>query len=188
MQKYSAIILAIAAGAVLSACAGLSSADTTAKPMAFSQADLPDAVKVPAGNQVALETVGVGEITYECRAKANTAGAFEWVFVGPQADLNSRSGSKLGSYYGPPATWAANDGSKITGAQLAIAPGGMGSIPMQLVKANPAMGAGAMNGITYVQRVATQGGVAPAIACDGTGVGRKEIVKYQADYIFWKAA
>jgi len=39
-----------------------------------------------------------------------------------------------------------------------------------------------------VQRVATQGGVAPAIACDGGGVGRKEIVKYQADYIFWKAA
>ena len=59
---------------------------------------------------------------------------------------------------------------------------------MQLVKANPATGAGAMNGVTYVQRVATRGGVAPASACDGSTTGRKEIVKYQADYIFWKAA
>jgi len=59
---------------------------------------------VPAGNRVALETVGVGEITYECRTKVNMAGAFEWVFVGPQAKLMSRGGAKLGTYYGPPAT------------------------------------------------------------------------------------
>ncbi len=59
---------------------------------------------------------------------------------------------------------------------------------MQLVKANPASGPGAMRGVTYVQRVATRGGVAPATTCDGGAVGRKEIVKYQADYILWKAA
>lgn len=56
------------------------------------------------------------------------------------------------------------------------------------MKANPASGPVAMMGITSVQRVATQGGVAPASACDGAGVGRKKIVQYQADYIFWKAA
>ena len=177
------ILTALATAASLAACSGMG-----AKPPVYSQAGLPDAVKVPAGHAVAMETVGAGDITYECRAKANETGAFEWVFVGPQADLNSRSGSKLGSYYGPPATWAANDGSKITGAQLAVAPAMAGSIPLQLVKANPAMGSGAMTGITYVQRVATRGGVAPASACDAAGLGRKEIVKYQADYIFWKAA
>lgn len=187
MHQPFAFPLAIAALVALSACAGMpSSSGPMARP--FSQDALPDAVKVPAGNQVALETVGVGEITYECRARANAPGAFEWVFVGPQADLNSRGGSKLGTYYGPPATWAANDGSRITGAQLAVAPAMVGSIPLQLVKANPAMGSGAMTGITYVQRVATKGGVAPASVCDASGVGRKEIVKYQADYIFWKAA
>jgi Protein of unknown function (DUF3455) len=56
------------------------------------------------------------------------------------------------------------------------------------VKANPATGNGAMSGMTYIQRVATRGGVAPSTACDGAAIGRKEIVKYQADYIFWKAA
>jgi hypothetical protein len=179
--------LATTCATLLSACAGMSSPSTRmAKP--FSQDGLPDAVKVPAGNIVALETVGVGEITYECRAKAGTPGASEWVFVGPKADLNGRNGAKLGSYYGPPATWAAADGSRITGTQVAVAPMGMGNIPAQLVKANPAMGAGAMSGVTYVQRVATQGGVAPASPCDGASMGRKEVVKYQADYIFWKAA
>ena len=171
--------------ALLSAC-GSMPGSTMASP--YSQDALPDAVKVPAGHRVALETVGVGEITYECRAKADTAGAFEWFFVGPKADLNSRGGSKLGTYYGPPATWESSDGSKITGAQVAVAPSSAGNIPHQLVKANPAMGAGAMNGISYVQRVATRGGVAPATVCNGTSLGKKEIVKYQADYIFWKAA
>ncbi|MDO9003683.1 MAG: DUF3455 domain-containing protein [Aquabacterium sp.] len=185
MQTRSTTALAITCVALLSACSNMS-------PMAmdkpFSQDGLPDAVKVPAGHQVALQSVGVGEITYECRAKADALGAFAWVFVGPQADLMSRSGSKLGTYFGPPATWAALDGSKITGTQLAVAPAGMGNIPSQLVKANPAVGSGAMSGISYIQRVATQGGVAPASVCDGSAVGRKEVVKYQADYIFWKAA
>ena len=172
----------IGACALLSACAGISTGPQ------FSQDALPDSVRVPAGHKVAVETVGVGEITYECRAKADTAGAFEWVFVGPKADLNSRGGTKMGSYFGPPATWASNDGSKITGKQLAVAPAAAGNIPLQLVQANPASGPGAMSGVTYVQRVATKGGVAPAGSCDAAGVGRKEIVKYQADYIFWKAA
>lgn len=185
MQTLSTIVLAAAAAAVLSACGGM---PTAAMAPSFSQDMLPDAVRVPAGNKVALESVGVGEITYECRAKANASGQFEWVFVGPQADLNGRGGAKLGTYYGPPATWAASDGSKITGTQLAVAPAAAGSIPLQLVKANPASGPGAMMGVTFIQRVATKGGVAPASNCDGTTLGRKEIVKYQADYIFWKAA
>ena len=177
------ILIAVPAAVLLAACSGMPMG-----PRMFSQESLPDAVKVPTGHKVVLETVGVGEITYECRAKAGQAGAYEWVFVGPKADLNSRGGSKLGTYFGPPATWAANDGSAVTGTQVSVAPAAAGSIPLQLVKANPATGMGAMSGTTYIQRVATQGGVAPSMPCDGMGVGRKEVVKYQADYIFWKAA
>lgn len=153
----------------------------------YSQSALPTAVQVPAGNSVALETVGVGEITYECREKKDMAGQFEWAFVAPAAALNDRSGKKIGSYYGPPATWESMDGSKVSGAQVAISPAGTGNIPIQLVKANPATGGGAMVGVTYVQRVATKGGTAPAMSCDAASKGKKEIVKYQADYIFYKA-
>ncbi len=181
MHPLFSIPFAVITVATLAACASQPAAP------AFSQDALPAAVQVPAGHRVVMETVGVGEITYECRAKA-AGGGHEWVFVGPQADLNSRMGAKVGTYFGPPATWAANDGSRLTGAQVAVAPAAPGSIPLQLVKANPATGSGAMTDVAYIQRVATRGGVAPSLDCTSGGLGRKETVKYQADYIFWKAA
>lgn len=166
---------------LLTACSSMSTAPT------YSQANLPIAVHVPAGNRVAFETVGVGDITYQCSAKKDMAGQFEWVFVGPDAKLNDRSGKQLGKYYGPPATWESLDGSKLTGTQVAVAPNAAGNIPFQLVKANPASGNGAMMGVTYLQRVNTISGVAPASTCEANNVGTKQTVKYQADYIFYKA-
>jgi Protein of unknown function (DUF3455) len=157
--------------AITTALAGCASAP----PMkSFDQSSLPEAVKVPAGHRVAMETVGVGEITYECRDKKDAAGQFEWVFVGPSAVLKSRSGETVGTYFGPPATWRSNDGSAVTGTQLAVSPAPAGS--------------GAMAGITYIQRVATKGGVAPAMTCDAASKGKREIVKYQSDYILYKAS
>lgn len=173
-------VLAAATG--LAACSGMG-----AKPPMYSQAGLPDAVKVPAGHAVAMETVGAGDITYECRAKANMPGQYEWVFVGPDARLMDRAGKQVGKYYGPPATWESMDGSRLTATQVAVAPAGTGNIPYQLVKANPAVGAGAMQGVSYIQRVSTQGGVAPAATCGASNMGQKQVVKYQADYIFYRA-
>jgi hypothetical protein len=183
----TATLAAVAAAAVLSACASPMDQMPTSIPM-FSQAALPAAVQVPAGHRVAMETVGVGQITYECREKANMAGQYEWVFAGPEATLQDRRGRAVGRYFGPPATWALSDGSSLTGAQLAVAPAAAGSIPLQLVKANPATGSGALVGVTHIQRVDTRGGVAPALPCGMAEKGKREIVKYQADYIFWKAA
>lgn len=154
----------------------------------FDQQALPPAVQVPAGHRVAMETVGAGEITYECKAKKDAASQFEWSFIGPDAVLNDRSGKAVGKYYGPPATWESSDGSKVTATQLAVAPAGSGNIPHQLVRANPSVGTGAMFGVAYIQRIATKGGVAPAAACSAANAGSKEKVRYQADYIFWKAA
>ena len=176
------LTLAAVTIATLSACA---SSPMMMKP--YDQAALPAAVQVPAGHRVAMETVGVGQITYECRAKAAMPSEFEWVFVGPDAKLMDRGGKQVGKYFGPPATWENMDGSKVTATQVAVSPAMAGSIPYQLVKANPAMGTGMMTGTTYIQRVATQGGVAPAMACASTNAGTKQIVNYQADYIFYKA-
>ncbi|MFJ2537293.1 MULTISPECIES: DUF3455 domain-containing protein [unclassified Pseudomonas] len=162
---------------------GLLAATSTA----FAQSSYPDTIKVPAGHKIAMETTGVGEVTYECRDKPNMAGQTEWTFVGPKAVLNDRSGKQVGTYYGPPATWQAKDGSKITGTQLAVAPSGAGNLPYQLVKANPAEGKGAMSGVSYIQRVALKGGVAPSSECTAANKGQQEVVKYQADYIFWAA-
>ncbi|MBP1124220.1 MULTISPECIES: DUF3455 domain-containing protein [Pseudomonas] len=157
-------------------------------PAAFAQTNLPDSIKVPAGHTVSMETTGVGEITYECRDKASAAGETEWTFVGPKAVLNDRSGKPVGTYFGPPATWQAKDGSKITGTQLAVAPSSPGNLPYQLVKANPAEGKGVMSGVSYIQRVALKGGVAPSSTCTAANKGQQEVVKYQADYLFWSAS
>ncbi len=182
----SRLLYCLTAGAILlSGCESMSSASS---PVPFSQAGLPESIRVPLGQTVAMETVGIGEITYECRDKANMAGQTEWVFVGPKAVLNDRRGKQVGSYYGPPATWQAMDGSRVTATQLAVAPAGAGNLPYQLVKANPAMGNGVMTGVTYIQRVALKGGVAPVSPCTPELKGKRETVKYQADYIFWKAA
>ena len=182
-MKQITKVLGVVSLAVLAGCAGGSG---SMRPM-FSQAALPDTVKVPMGHNVAMETVGAGTITYECRAKKDTAGQFEWAFVGPSATLTDRSGKTVGRYYGPPATWESGDGSKVTGVQQSVAPGGDGNIPLQLVKANPAMGMGAMQGVSFIQRVVTRGGVAPAMACANGNTGQKQTVQYQADYIFWRA-
>ena len=180
--RIATVSAALLSATLLAACGSMS-------PMmpAYSQANLPAAVQVPAGHQVAMQTMGVGEITYQCSAKKDMADQFEWMFVGPDAKLNDRSGKQVGKYYGPPATWESMDGSRLTATQVAVAPGGMGNIPFQLVKGNPAMGNGAMNGVTYIQRVATQGGVMPASPCAAGNAGMKQVVKYQADYIFYKA-
>jgi hypothetical protein len=170
---------ALAAAVLLTACASTPT---------FNQQALPAAVQVPTGHKVVMETVGAGDITYECKIKKDTADQYEWTFIGPDAQLTDRGGMNVGKYFGPPATWHSNDGSRVTATQVAVAPGGAGNIPLQLVMANPATGSGAMNGVSYIQRVATRGGVAPADLCSAAKAGATQKVPYQADYIFWKVA
>ncbi len=173
--------LTLAAAAVLSACA--------ATPMMkIDNATLPDAVRVPAGQKVLMATTGVGELTYECREKKDMAGQHEWAFVGPVATLFGADKKAVGKYYAGP-TWEAVDGSKVTGKQVAVAPAMPGSIPLQLVKAEPAAmttaGTGAMTGVSYIQRLNTKGGVAPAMGCDAAAKGKRQQVAYEADYVFY---
>ncbi|MEP7085500.1 MAG: DUF3455 domain-containing protein [Betaproteobacteria bacterium] len=181
MKRATRTLSLTVVAAALTGCGGMmmSSPSMMAPPV-------PAAVTVPAGNKVAMVLVGEGLLTYECRATA--AGAptpFGGSPPAPDAHLKEKGGAIVGKYY-PGPTWEHNDGSKITGKQLAVSPATTG-IAMQLVQANPATGSGMMNGVTYIQRVNTMGGT-PAGACDMTNVGAKQVVKYSADYYFYKAA
>lgn len=181
MSAFARLSTVAVATALVAACAGPSPA-----PMASaSRMSVPEAVRVPSSDRLRMETVGVGELTYECRPKRDAAGQFEWAFAGPVATLYDRNRVAVGKYYGGP-TWESNDGSKVTGTQVAVAPSSTPkSIPLQLVKANPATGSGAMQGVTYIQRLNTQGGVAPEAACGAANAGAKMQVPYQADYLFF---
>ena len=100
--------------------------------------------------------------------------------------IEDSRGGRVGKYYGGP-TWEHNDGSKVTGKQLAVSPGPSGAIPLQLVQTEPTSGAGTFVGTTYIQRINTVGGVAPAAPCDAGRVGTKQTVSYSADYVFYKS-
>lgn len=164
--------------------AALSACSSTPAPSMVDNMALPDAVRAPSGSRQTMWSVGRGELTYECREKKDMAGQFEWAFVGPVATLYGPGDKVIGKYYAGP-TWEANDGSKVTGKQVAVAPGGAGNIPLQLVKADPATGSGAMQGVAYIQRLNTRGGVAPSAACSASAKGQRQQVAYAADYVFY---
>lgn len=145
---------------------------------------IPDSIKVPAGNEAAMKTTAVGTVAWMC-ADGDKGPA--WKFAGPAAVLSDQQGNPSVSYYGPPATWEAMDGSKITGKQLATAPAGDGNIPFQLVKANASEREGTLKGVTYIQRINLHGGAAPKSGCDAGTVGTKRLVAYSGEYVFWKA-
>ena len=102
-------------------------------------AQAPAPVTPPAGNQAAFTFAATGDLTYECRAVADKPGTFAWTFAGPNAKLWDASKKEAGRYYAGP-TWEAADGSKVTGTQLAVAPGAAGAIPLQLVQATTVTG------------------------------------------------
>ncbi|REG85027.1 DUF3455 domain-containing protein [Marinomonas pollencensis] len=173
--------LQITAASVLMAAASQSYAGS------FSQDKLPDAVKVPEGNVVVMYTSAQGNITWVCKADAKKSKQAKWSFAGPRAILSDNKGNHLVSYFGPPATWESLDGSSITGKQLAVSPSAKGSIPMQLVKANASARSGALEGVTYVQRINLKGGAAPEKGCSIDKIGHTVVVNYSGDYLFWKA-
>lgn len=147
--------------------------------------DVPEVVRPPAGQKPAMTWTGTGLLTYECKAKPDNTAEFAWTFAGPDATLtDAKTMAAMGKYYGGP-TWEANDGGKVTGKQVAMAPAAPGSIPLQLVKTEP--GSGMLRDVTFIQRVNTKGGVAPADPCNASMAGKRMTVPYAADYVFYKA-
>lgn len=172
--------------ALLLAAVGLLAGNTVAQATDV-QKGFPALIQVAAGNTVALETQATGTLTYECKREKEPLTTYKWTIAGPKAALKDRDGNDVGSYDGPPAKWSHNDGSFVTGSQVAVSPNGEKNIPFQLVKADVTGGQGVLTTVSYIQRVATKGGAAPTSKCSADNAGAKEVVDYQADYIFWKA-
>ena len=149
----------------------------------------PATIAVPAGHSLALTLLGAGDLAYECKAKVDMPSVYEWTFAGPTAVLYDKtSKAAVGKYYAGP-TWEANDGSKVSGKQLGVSPSMTpASIPLQLVQTGTPTGTGAMSGITFIQRMNTKSGVAPKDGCSAGNAGTKVMVKYEADYLFYKAS
>jgi hypothetical protein len=146
--------------------------------------EIPEALAVPDGNKLAFVLQAEGVQIYDCKAAAD--GSASWVFRAPEADLFGQRGRLAGSHYAGP-TWEALDGSTVVGSRLAGATVDASAIPWLLLQAASHTGKGRMSKVTFIQRISTTGGLAPATGCDATLAGAVAAVDYTADYVFYEA-
>ena len=146
--------------------------------------NVPDKLKPRANESLAMVVPAKGVQIYECRAKKDQAGAYEWAFVAPEADLFDTSGRKIGRHYAGP-HWESTDGSKIAGTvkERADAPQ-TDAIPWLLLVTKSVGSQGSFDKITSIQRVNTVGGLEPKTGCSQSTVGTTARIPYTADYYF----
>ena len=146
-------------------------------------ADQASTVPVPPGNVAYLVGHAAGTQTYTC-----IDGAWSTKSV-PDAILTDKNGHFLIHHFAGP-TWQAKDGSSVQAAAVGSHPGGTGNIAWLVLKVDPAKtvtgpdGGDRLVATTYIQRLNTHGGVAPAGTCTS---GDTTSVPYTADYYFYRA-
>ena len=145
---------------------------------------VPANLQVPAGNEVQFHASGVGVQIYTWTVNPTNAALSSWVFKAPQAVLFGRGGDVVGIHFAGP-TWESNSGSKVVGARLAGSTVNPHAIPWLLLQARTTEGVGIFADTTYIQRVHTECGLAPA--APGTFDGEEALVPYIADYYFYHA-
>jgi hypothetical protein len=140
-------------------------------------------VPPPPGAKLVFEAAAQGVQVYACEKGSD---GYHWVFKAPDAALFDATGRQVGTHFAGP-TWQLADGSKITGevAAQARAPA-QGAIAWLLLRVKTHAGKGVLDGVDLVRRIDTQGGVAPAAACDATQAPEARM-RYTARYLFYAA-
>ncbi|MFO1327805.1 MAG: DUF3455 domain-containing protein [Rubrivivax sp.] len=136
----------------------------------------------PGLDQRPLTTVAArGVQIYECRV-ASAGAAPAWAFVAPDAELLDRQGRSVGTHGAGP-HWTARDGSRVDGRVAARRDAPQpGAIPWLLLHTRSNGTDGVWSRVTAIQRLHTEGGVAPAQGCDAARLGQRAQVPYRADY------
>jgi hypothetical protein len=146
---------------------------------------VPDALSVSSSEELSFVAKARGVQIYECRPKKDAAAHYEWVFIGPEAELFDANGNKIGRHFGGP-TWESNDGSRVTGSVRATVPSkDPEAVPWLLLAAKGHEGTGVFSQVTSIQRLETAGGRAPAGGCSQANLGEKIRVPYTAIYCFY---
>ena len=162
----------------------------------------PDLDEVPAPNEVVFVGHAIGTQNYVCLP---SGAGVAWTLFTPQATLFRRHGQQLTTHFFSPnpeengtvrAAWQhSRDSSTVWGRVTDsssdanfVAPGAIPWLTVEKagVQEGPA-GGDRMTEITFIQRLNTVGGSAPATGCSvATDVGNKEFVPYLADYFFYE--
>lgn len=148
---------------------------------------IPAGLDVPAGNDVASHSTGVGVQIYVWTANPTNAALASWIFKAPHAVLfaphKKARGELVGIHFAGP-TWQGNDGSKVVVTRVASVTVDATAIPWLLLQATSTSGDGVFTDTTYVQRLNTVGGLVPSTP--GNSIGDEALVPYVADYYFYR--
>jgi hypothetical protein len=164
--------------------------------------DMPGNIVVDAPNVPYLLGHGVGTQNYVCLPTAD--GGVAWTLFTPEATLFDDNAGQVTTHFfsiSPKsgqirATWQhSKDTSTIWAKAVAqstdapfVKPGAVAWVKLQEDGTRPGpTGGDKLTQTTFVQRVNTVGGAAPATGCDqASQIGAKAFVPYSADYIFYK--
>jgi hypothetical protein len=150
---------------------------------------VPTDIAVPAGHKVFLIAHAVGVQIHTC---AVDPAGYRWKFSGPRAELYGANGKLLATHFGGP-TWQARDGSRVMATldgngTITVDPTAIPWLRLRATSTSAGADGDRLAGTTYIQRIQTTGGLAPAPeTCNGGTVGNVAQIPYTADYAFWKA-
>lgn len=139
--------------------------------------DVPAQIEVTTGHAY-LVAHAAGVQIYDC-----TAGA--WKLRAPRATLTDGHGKTIGTHYGGP-TWEARDGSTVKAARdgfVNMDPTAIDWLRLKVTATTGGADGDRLSRTTFIQRIHTVGGVAPAGPC---AAGETIEVPYTADYVFWR--
>jgi len=172
MQARQVLLALFAATALLPAQTNTTLSPPTLPPGA-------ETLAVPAGNVVSFHTYAAGFQVYRWNATTNA-----WSFVEPIALLiPSLIGYPLGVHYVGP-TWYVPGAGTVVGSAVANRVVDPTAIPWLKLQAVSTSGPGVLAETTFIQRVNTAGGRAPA----RPGVADELVyVPYTAQYYFYRA-
>jgi hypothetical protein len=160
-----------------------------ANPAPPQRPTVPAELAVPDDHKLVLVVAARGAQIYECTADGSSAPA--WKLHAPSAELFDEAGNQIGVHFGgvdknlPPGPYweSAKDGSRVHGGSPASVPN-HGSIPLLRLQAADTSGNGVFSKVSFIHRLATTGGVAPAESCTA---GKRTEVPYTAQYYFYAA-
>jgi len=153
---------------------------------------VPASLQVPDGNKVEFHAYAAGVQIYTATTSPTDSTKLVWTFTAPEAVLFDADGNNVGIHYafaGPtrPA-WESESGSRVVGART-VPPVSVNSnaIPWLILSAvaTNTIGPGIFDRTTYIQRVNTSGGLAPATL--PATLGQVARVPYTAEYFFYRA-
>lgn len=138
-----------------------------------------ETLAVPAGHVASMHAFAAGFQVYRWNATTNT-----WTFVEPIALLLPLHGGFPVGVHNVGPTWTVPGAGSVVGAAIANVPVSPTAIPWLKLAAVSTSGSGVLTATTFIQRVNTVGGRAPARA----GIaGETVYVPYTAHYWFYRA-